>query len=669
MIIFEPNNQSPVDFANLDMGKINDFLETQKKIVTSRKVISRVFNALNLADTVKKTDSSGLFGFLKLSDITGIFRQTEIAEIEPDPVEIFRKSISVESLRNTNLLEIKVVSSDPKKAALYTNTLSELYIEYDLEDRRASSNNAFTWLSEQVAILKAKVKQSEMDVLKYKQEEELSSLEKRQSTVDDKITELNDTYSKLLLQRMEKEAILREIKKLGKKLRRGDNIPGLQENEQLKLLKKEYTKIEIELAKVSTKYKKNHPERVRLKSQLSLVAKTISKEAKKIISDLEIETRIFRDREDNIQNALQAQKKLARRIAEQAIQYGVLKREAESNKQMYNVLLERLKETDIGGSIVANNIRIVDESQVPRYPYKPNIPRNLLLAAVLGLFLGTGACFLIEYFDNTFKNENDVETFLDLPLVGAVSNKEAKISVGGKLEGLLSRGYQESKSMLEHYRTEHILNSLLITSSVAGEGKTTSSASIAMAFARSGTKTLLIDADIFKPALSKMFSFGDKHGLSDYLLKNEDPAGLIQKTEMDNLYMLPAGLVPPNPEELFASDSMKELAVNITKDFDLVIFDSPPLAATLGVAILGSVVDGTTLVVKSHATSHSIASRTVATFRKLKVNTVGVILTRTKKSGRYGYGYGYGYGDGYGYGSDEYKKLDASSPQLPDEKA
>ncbi|MCI5224054.1 MAG: polysaccharide biosynthesis tyrosine autokinase, partial [Candidatus Electrothrix sp. AR4] len=355
-------------------------------------------------------------------------------------------------------------------------------------------------------------------------------------------------------------------------------------------------------------------------------------ESKKITNDLKIACRIIQDREVNVNNALQSLKKDSMRLAEQAIQYGVLKREAESNRQMYAVLLERLKQTDIGGSIVVNNIRVIDNARIPKKPFKPNIPRNLLLSGVLGLFIGTGLCFLIEFFDNSFRNENDVASRLNLPLIGTIPYSKSKnriISNGNnKLEHLVSKEYQESKAMLDFHRQEGSLDTLLVTSALQSEGKTVSVAALGMAFAHAGTKVLLVDADITTTqSLSKIFSVDKASGLSDFFIKNNDPAGLIQKTTLDNLYLLPRGLTPADPAELLGSRKMKQLIHNMKGKFDLVIIDSPPVSVTLGVSLLGNFIDGTVFIIRSNSTSTSMARDAVDSLRKLKVNIIGALLT------------------------------------------
>ncbi|MCI5166284.1 MAG: polysaccharide biosynthesis tyrosine autokinase [Candidatus Electrothrix sp. GM3_4] len=603
MIIVEPKDRPPVDFVSIDTGKEDEFIETQKKIITSRKVIRKVADKLNLPE---ETGANAV-----------------------------RKTISVDSVKKTYLLEIKAVSSDPAEAALYANTLAEEYIKYNLEDRRSSSISAFTWLSEQVKELKVKVKKSEMDVLKYKQEEKLASpLEERQSIVNEKIAEMNNQYSEIALQRMEKESVLRELKGVEKEQKSSKlkEVPAFLENSQIQFLKKEYNRIELYLAKVETKFKPKHPEVIRLTSQLSHVRKRIVTEVEKIKNDLLIEYRIIQDREENITDQIKILKQESMQLVEQAIQYGLLNREAESNRQMYDVLLERLKETDIGGSIVSNNIRVIDKAQVPKRPFKPSIPRNMLFAAVIGLFLGTVLCFLIEYFDHSFKDGNDVLS-LDLSLLGNIPHNKAlkKNKITSQLERLTGdRSYEECRMILNFHRKEGSLKSFLVTSTVQGEGKTTSVVSLAILFAKTGTKVLIVDADMITAGLSRIFSTEKEPGLAELVAGNKAPAELIQKTALDNLYLLPFGSAPADPTELLGSDAMKQFLDNIKKDFDLVLIDGPPASMTLGAALLANFTDRTIFIVKSNSTARAAVNSALDTLKKLRANIIGVILTGMK---------------------------------------
>ncbi|XOF35442.1 MAG: polysaccharide biosynthesis tyrosine autokinase [Candidatus Electrothrix sp. YB6] len=434
---------------------------------------------------------------------------------------------------------------------------------------------------------------------------------------------------------MEKESVLRELDGIEKDLTNNklEDLPAFLENSQIEFLKLNYNAIELNLARVETKFKPKHPELIRLNAQLSRVRERIFSEAKKIKNDLIIEYRLIQDREEDVVNQIKIFKQESIRLAKQAIQYQVLTREAESNRQMYNVVLDQLKKTDIGGSIVANNIRVIDKAQVPEKAFEPNIPRNMLFAAVLGLFLGTGVCFLVEYSDHSFKDAHDVLP-LDLSLIGDIPylQEEKKNKAADQLDRFTAdRSYEECKAILDLHRKEESLNTFLLTSAVQGEGKTTSVASLALLFAKTGAKVLMVDADMVTAGLSEIFSLKKEPGLVELVTGNEAPAELIRKTALDNLYLLPVGSAPADPTELLGSDAMKQFIDNVKKDFDLVLIDSPSASITLGAVLLGHFVDRTVFIIKSNSTSRSAVNSALDTLKKLKVNILGVILTGVKQ--------------------------------------
>ena len=609
LLIFESNKQTSVDFASVKLGKADEFIQTQKRIITSHEVIGRVLDALHSHKPSRQEKQDDHF--------------PGIGE--------FSKKVSVHLLRDTNLMQLKVTDPDPEKAALYTNTLAKIYIEYALEGIKASSGDAFIWLSEQVSILKTKLKKSEMDLLKYQQEEELTSIEKKQSSLDDNIAELNDKLSELAMQRIEKESILLEIRGSSGKLQDKQDIPEVLETSQIKFLKNEYNRVEIEFARISTKFKQNHPERIRLNAQLSFIKEKISAETKKVIKDLEIEYRLLQTKENAVKSSLQSFKKQARKLAEQAIEYGVLKREAESNKQLYSVLLERLKKTDIGNSVTSININILESAEIPKSPFTPDIPRNLLLGGVLGLFLGTGSCFLLEYFDNTVKDQHDLELFIGLDLIGTIPERKDAISLGGKMDKQVAGGYQESKIMLDFYRKKHLLKTFMITSTLPNEGKTSTVIGLGMSYAQAGKKVLMVDSDFLDPQLNIILGLPDKSGLFDYFYKEVIPSELATPTSQKNLFLLSAGLLPPNPVDLLTSEKMGQLLQILVGAFDLILIDTPPITSSNGVAVLASYFDGIVFIVRAGSTSYHASKNALKALKKVNVNPIGAVLTRTRE--------------------------------------
>ncbi|RLD61187.1 MAG: hypothetical protein DRJ05_03140, partial [Bacteroidetes bacterium] len=548
--------------------------------------------------------------------------------------------ITIEPEANTHLVLISIDDPDPEKAAKEVNTLANVYIYHNLEDRRVASRDAFTWLSEQLAILKSKVKQSEMELLKYKEEEDIVTLDRKQSLFEEKISESNENYNNAVSKRIELETIMGEIENL-KQTDMVGSLPKIIENPLVQQLKQEQSKLEIQLAKISKKYKPKHPNIIMLQSQIDNIKKRLEDEVEKIIRGIEVETRISIANESIIKKNLDRLKHESMRLAKQAIQYGVLKREATSNRELYEVLLHRMKETDISGNTNANNIRVVDKAIVPKKPISPKKAMNMMIAIILGLGLGIGICISLDYFDNTIKEEEDIKAYFHETSMGSVPiGKDFSIN-GDKEFNQVNRSYREIKTTISFYRQEHVLNSLLITSATPGEGKTTTVQFIGSTFAQSGSKTLLIDADLYNPKLANLFKIKSKIGLSDFFTGNLDINEIILNTDTANLSIIPSGLIPPNPSEIIGSQKMKDLIETVKKDFDIVIIDSPTVSAALEVAALGGFVDGIGFIVKANTMTWQVINKSIDKIKSLKGKIIGVILTSAKHSDNSSYNYYY----------------------------
>lgn len=602
-LIIEPDIPQILNMNNVSsVNTPKDFYATQYEIIRSYAVVKKTFDILDLWNDPKFMDTK-------------------------DPVQAFRKSINVDPIRNTRLVKVNIDNTNPTAATHQVNTLARVYIQHNLEDRRASSKDAFTWLSEQIAILKAKVLKSEMDLLKFKEEEDIVSLEKRQALLEEKISTMHDSYIKTSIRNVELKTMLKEVRELTKHNEMAESLPKIYENTLIQSLKAEYSKLDLKMAQISVKYKPKHPQIVSLQSQISKIKKRLSDEVNKIAKSIEIDYQINRANEEAIEKNLDDLKHQSMLLAQKAIQYGVLKREAESNRQMFEVLLHRLKETDITGNITANNIRVVDEAKVPNSPIKPNKRLNAFLAIIIGLFSGIGLCFFLEYIDDTLKGEEDVKFYLNTAVLGHVPKEKKKIAIIEAEEfDVLTRSYRDIKTTISFYRSEHMLKTLLVTSAIKGEGKTTSVLSLGKAFAKEGHRVLLIDADLYKPEIGKRLQINHNTGLSDICLSDQKQDGIIHKTQISNLYAIPGGLIPPNPAEVIGSNKLKNLINEVKKDFDIVLLDTPPFSIGMEVSVLGSFVDGIVLVIKANSTSRIIVSNVIEKLKIGNSNIIGIIL-------------------------------------------
>lgn len=616
-LIIEPDFPQIVNIDEFSQVKSSkEYYETQFNIIRSRNVLQKTLEILE-------------------PDVSAEFKDSD------NPVNAFRSRISVEPVKDTRLVKIIISHTNPELAASQANGLADAYIQHNLEDRQKSSKSAFVWLAEQVKIMESNVEESERKLLKYKENEDIVSLDKRQSLLEERMSKTNEEYLREFNKRVELETMLHEIQGLQSDREMSESLPQILDDPFIQQLKQEYSKTELELAKVSMKYKDKHPQVIALKSQLENINQRLQAEIRKIAKRIEIEWRIAKTKENTINSNLSAFKRESMHLANLAIEYGVLSREAESNRKLYEVLLHRMRETDISGNITYNNIRMIDQAQVPKSPVSPNRKRDAMLGLLLGLGLGIGVCFLLDYFDDTIWKEDDVTRYLNQPLMGMVPQV---VDFHGEDSTIIERAYREIRTVLNVYKKDHALKTLLLTSALKEEGKSTSVLSLGKSFAQLNLKVLLIDADLFKPTLSKQLGVVDHAGIYDYYFKGKPVDEIIVSTEYDKLFVVPSGLIAPNPSEILSSEKLQNLITQVKNEFDLVLIDSPPVTAALEIAAMGTVVDGIALVVRANKTSIAVIKRVLNNIKVMHGNMVGVILTWARQLNRYQDYYYYSYG-------------------------
>jgi succinoglycan biosynthesis transport protein ExoP len=324
-----------------------------------------------------------------------------------------------------------------------------------------------------------------------------------------------------------------------------------------------------------------------------------------------------------------------------------------------------LKETDLTGGLKSSNIRIVDKAEVPLIPVKPRIKLNILISVIMGTLLGLGLAFFFEYMDNTVKNTDDVERYVKLPLLGSVPIMKSK---NGTLpetvtlsdpKSTISEAYRSIRTGIIFSSTNNQHQSLLVTSAEPKEGKTATTCNLAIAMAQAGNRVLLIDADMRKPKVHKVFNLDNSVGLSSLLVNQGKLEQAIQKTSLPNLMVLTSGPIPPNPSELLGSEQMKKLLGGLKKGFDRVLVDSPPTVAVTDSTILSNTLDQTLLVVSSGQTSREVVLRCKQILSECASQMVGVVLNNFSIRHRDYYYSKYSYYYDYRYGEDDHRKKKA----------
>lgn len=400
-----------------------------------------------------------------------------------------------------------------------------------------------------------------------------------------------------------------------------------KESGLLGTLKKEQIRLEVEVSEISRRYGPKHPQMVKVLSELESIK-----------SKLAFET----------QNMINLNKKSAK--------YTILKREVDSNREIYETLVKRAKETGVSEQLESTNIRVVDPAEVPEVPVRPNKKNNIILACIVGLMLGISAAFFVEYIDNTIKDPDDVNAYIQLPFLGYVpsARKEAKteseidLIVHQKPHSIISEAYRSIRTSILFAFADKPSKAILITSSNPQEGKTSAAINLGITMASTGEKILLVDADMRCSRLHKSFNQQKESGLSDYLVGSIGLDAAIKPTKIENLSLLTAGSTPPNPAELLHSGKMKAFLEDVKKRFDRVIIDAPPVLTVTDAAILANITDGVIMLVRCGMVPIEIVLRAKQKLQDAKANILGVLLNNVDY-GKESYYY-------YYYYSDEEKK-------------
>ena len=684
--IFQATTQILIDRENPNVVNIQevlavnatgqDYYQTQYEILRSKSLALKVIEALKLKESPEfapkkqrfslRTLWASLLNWLK--EVTSSAKEPKEETFNPDKgynrlIAAFLARLKVEPIRNSRLVNVSFEGKDPNLIAQITNSHARLYIKSNQERRFSASQEAVAWLNLRIEEVKEKLRESEIALQDYRRESNLVSIdfEERYNIIIQKLSDLNAALTKAKTERIGKENLVLELERLSKKPELIESMPAVVSNYLIQQLKIQYVNLTGKHYDLSQKYGLEHPSMVRLSSQIKGTEEKISQEVEKIARSIEIEYHVARAKERSLLDALEDQKTEALRLNEKKIKYNILKREVETNRSLYESLLKRVKETGVTEGLKATNVMVVDPARVPDKPVKPRITLNILLAIISGLTLGLGLAFFFEYLDNTVKSPEEVERYLSIPLLGVVGRfkKGAKKPGGGELPALsepksnVSEGFRSIRTNLLFTSAETEKRALLITSTAILEGKTVVTTNLAVAFTQMGKKVLLVDSDMRKPALHRLFNLERSPGLSEVLVGKESPSSVINETEISGLKVITCGTIPPNPAELLGSKNMKVLIEKAKVVFDTIILDSPPVMSVTDPVELATLVEGVVLVIKTASTPRPAIQMAIQQLSDVGANVLGCVLNDVdfKREGYYS-SYQYYYKHSYGEKQD-----------------
>ena len=625
-------------------------LETELKILQSDLLALQVIRELNL--------DRGL-------ELAAQAPPSPALDLAPDPLQAdpalaaaavgsFKGSLRVSLVPNTRIIEVHYRSADPQRAATVVNTLMQTYVENNFKSRFDSTMAASAWLKSQLSDLQIKVETSQEKLVRYQKEHEILGTDEKQNITMEKLDELNKQLTVAESERMEKESLYRLVESgdpnaiANSAGALDDSGTGSQSaSTLLDGLRAKQAEMKIQAADLNTQFGPSYPKLTQLNSQLKEIDSQIQAEMKKIASKIRGQYTTALQRENMLHDALEKQKQEANKLNESAIEYTILKRDVETNRQLYEGLLQKLKEAGVSAGLKSNNFRIVDTAAPPSAPIEPNIPRNLMFALVLGLASGVGLAFLLEGLDNTVRTTEQAQLISGLPSLGMIplGSKSARegpnpkrlvIATSKEAVELVTQVRPQSQ-MAESYRalrTSLLLSSLgappkviMVTSALPQEGKTTTSINCAVVLAQKGVKVLLIDADLRRPSIHKTLGMGPHSGLSNVLTGSSTLEQTITRTAiLPNLFVLPAGTPPPNPAELLASSNMRDVLAELSQQYDHIVIDTPPSLSVTDAVVLSPRADAVMLVIRSGQTTKQALRRSRDILTQVNARVVGVLL-------------------------------------------
>ncbi len=600
----------------------------------------------------------------------------------------FKANLRVMLEPNTRIIDIHYRSPNKELAARVVNTIANTYIEQNFKTRFESTMQASDWLSRQLVDLQMKVETSQEKLVKYQKDHQILGIDDKQNITTAKLDELNKELTAAESDRMQKESVYR-LAESGDSESANSTMNGAMQDKVtastsalLEKLHEQKADLQIQIAQLSTQFGPAYPKLAQLNNQIQEIDTQTQNEMKKVASRLRGDYMASLQRENMLRAALEQQKQQQNKLNESAIEYSFLKRDFETNRTLYEGLLQKLKEAGVTAGLRSNNIRQVDIARTPGAPAEPNIPRNLGFGFVLGLTSGIGLAFLLEGIDNTVRTPEQAQVISGLPSLGMIplgsrtnieaSSRSLSVASSKEVVELITQSRPQSQ-MSEAYRalrTSLLLTSvgappkvILVTSALPQEGKTTTSINTATVLAQKGTRVLLIDADLRRPSIHKTLGIGPRIGLSNVLTGGATlQEATFRSSFLPNLYILPAGTPPPNPAELLASAQMAEILVGLREQYDHIVMDTPPTLSVTDAVVLSPSADAVVLVIRCGQTTKPALRRSREILSQVNARVSGVLLNAVDlDSPDYYYYYEYQGKYGHRYYDDELESAEDST--------
>jgi capsular exopolysaccharide synthesis family protein len=638
----------------LDQGgawQFEQFWNTQREVLNSRWFAERVAIKLGMLEGDKHVP-------LTKGDGTAMSEDERLRMAS----NIVRGMIDVSLQRDSRVAVIAITSTDAQFAADMANGIAKTYVDYTREFQTGGLNQIINWFDKYVGDKRTELTAAQTALHKFKRDRNILaiSFEERQNLTGSDMQSVNSQLNEVRNELAGQKAFLEQMQKMLKDGTAPVDVARFAENGTLNDMVGRRDDLRLRLADLNTVFGEKHESVRSVEDQLKIVEERIEQEIRRTMSEVEGKVGSLLRHEATLLGRLNELKELAFELNELGLEYGQLRDHEESLRQLYETVLKRSEELDINSMFESNNIQVLEEAERPGGPYSPNMPYNLGIALLVGIAFGGGIIFLIAALDNTMRSEEDVTRFTRAPVLGALPEVDAATLKGlGETSLDLITHFAPKSSFAEGIKTlrtnimfmsaDKAPRLLLVTSPGPGEGKTLISANMAIAFAQSGLRTIIVDNDLRRPRVHKALGVKNNRGVSEIAIGGGKLDELAMATEVENLWVLPAGQIPPNPTELMHTKRFEDLLTELTQKYDRVILDSPPIGAVADALILSRFVDAVLLVVKYGTTRRETFRRSIDQLDAIGAPLMGCVLNDIKKDAA-GYGYTYHY---YRYNYEE----------------
>jgi capsular exopolysaccharide synthesis family protein len=626
-----------------------EFFQTQYGILRSRSLTERVIEDLGLGASDAFLEQMGVKPPQRNAQTAANLALRRREEV----IRVIQENLGVSPVRGSRLVSVSFKSPDPQLSTRIANAFAENFIQANLDRRYESSSYARQFLEDRIEQTKQRLADAEQQLVAYAGQKQIINIREAgqqtgeaQSLASSSLAALNSALAEARAERLAKEAKWREARSVALL-----TLPEVLQNPAMQRLTEERVRTNAEIEQKGRIFQADYPEMVQLRARADELEGQINALASQIRASIQNEYEVALARERSVSAAVEGLKGDVLDLRSRSVQYGILQREVDTSRALYDALLKRYNEVGVTGSVAANNISIVDAAYPPTKPSSPRLLVNIVLAAFLGLGLGVLLALLMEALDETLAAPDDVESKLGIPVLGVIpllaKGQTPRLALAD-IKSNFSEAYYSLRTALQFSTPEGAPRTLLTTSARPGEGKSTTAYATALNLARLGRRVLLLDGDLRNPSMHRVIGVENDAGVSNLLSGNAELTALLKPTGQQGLDFIPCGPIPPNPAELWGSDRLRKVLQEAGEVYDHIVIDGPPVLGFADSPLLASMVGGTVFVLESKATRRAQARGALRRLALGNGRILGAVLTKfdTKavQYGGYDYAYDYSYG-------------------------